>query len=124
MPIQKILGDGNCFFRAVAERIGVPHEVVRRELLDYIERNASTFQALCGIEDALEFFTELSELCTLGRWNNRIADVLPYVLSEFYGIHVRVLNKDFKTLQSFRSKCKDAASLTLMLNASHYDLVV
>ena len=120
---KKIEGDGNCFFRAVAEILDVPHEVVRQELIIYLEDEAAEYQKLCGIDDALDYFKLVHELCMQGQWNNDLADLLPHVLCKCYDMYVRVLTREFKTLQTFGKLGQDRR-ITLILEASHYDLLL
>lgn len=129
--MKKIDADGNCFFRAVSfclryprnGRTGcdIPHEVIRRELVTYMEDNMERYMALSGIDDALEFYRQLEFLTELGNWNCNLADLLPKACSEFYGLRLDIQSKNAKTNQKIGRMTSPLVKL--VLDGSHYDVV-
>ena len=52
--VDRVIGDGNCLFRALAKQItgnSENHTNVRKQTMEFIEKNPNTFQSLVGALD-------------------------------------------------------------------------
>ena len=71
--VQPIIGDGNCFFRAISYIIyssQEQHRMVRSNIVDYIAKNSKKFSPYVITKKTIE--ERIANMCTPGEWATQV----------------------------------------------------
>lgn len=129
LDIVPMDGDGNCLFRAISLQVygdSTMHMDVRRDCLDYIERDAEHFRDFV-IYDGHEEFTEYVARKRKNGVHGNHAEI--QAMSELYNrtIEVYVPDHGIEPINIFHSEYKgvgDAPIRLCYMDGNHYDAVI
>ena len=120
-----MVGDGNCFYRAVCTayyKDVAMHPTLRLFTMEHMLDDAATYQPF--FESFVAMKRRLSANKRLGVWNSDLADLVPAAVASLLGCRLdiyAVLEDDEVVRYSFGSV---GETIRLLYKDNHYDLLI
>ena len=90
--IREVTGDGNCFFRSIADQLGeegLQHPEVRARIVQYIAKNRPDFEPF--IEDDVPFDRYVSEMAKNATWGGNLE---LQACSKVFEVNIKIFQLD------------------------------
>lgn len=118
--IEKIKGDGNCFFSAVSKKIDENHKTIRNKVCSEMLKHKYELLSQYAISQS-----DIKQLCKDKIWNNNAGDLVPKYFAELYKVRLSIYQKTNNnfTLYNEYGK-KNSKNINLLFSGNHYDLLL
>jgi hypothetical protein len=126
--ILPMLGDGNCFYRAVAAAYYKDidmHHMLRRLVMEHILEDESMYSTYVDSSNKKSFRGIVNANKRLGVWNTDLADVVPVAISRTLNCRVEVYAmQGSHEISKYVFGAEHGSPIRLLLRDNHYDLLV
>ncbi len=119
-----MLGDGNCFYRAVSTGYYKDvdmHHLLRRTTMEHMMESVETYAPY--FESVKSLNGKLNANKRLGVWNSDLADLVPHAVSQLLNCCVEIYDVD-ENEQIVRYTFGEGQKIRLLRKENHYDLLL
>ncbi len=126
LKVVPMMGDGNCFYRAVATHYYSDpnmHLLLRRTLMEHMAEDPADYTPFFGSPQKFKNILHANKRA--GVWNSDLADLVPVAISQLLNLRVEVFSVgDSGEIQKYSFGPERPNPIRLLLNDNHYDLLI
>ncbi len=120
-----MIGDGNCFYRAVCAAYYKDvdmHHLLRRITIEHMLVDADIYEHL--FESRTTLLRKLAANKRLGVWNSDLADLVPIAVAKLLGCCIEIYSVEEEEVIRYRFGEELGSPIRLLHKDNHYDLLL